>query len=95
MATVSPTWTRGAVIGTDLAGFSALMDPASPSAMEVGGGCLVQERNPASRCCAERHIVLSGAFYLIDLLVHENQISSSYLCKTEAILIEILEDVFS
>lgn len=59
MATVSPTWTSGSVIGTVLAGFSALMDPASPSAMEGGGGCLVQERNPASRRCAERHVVLS------------------------------------
>ena len=55
----------------------------------------MQRRNPASRRCAERHVVLSRAFCLIDLLVHENQISGSYLCKMEAVLIEILEDVFS
>ena len=94
MATVSPTWTSGSVIGTVLAG---LCFDGSCFTISHGRGRWVssaRKKSSLQEVCREACCPLQ-AFYLIDLLVHENQISSSYLCKTEAVLIEILEDVFS
>lgn len=60
MATVGPTWTSAVVIATVLAGFSALMGPASPVAME---GCWVSSEKKESslqEVCREAWCPLRG-----------------------------------
>lgn len=60
VATVGPTWTSAVVIATVLAGFSALMGPASPVAME---GCWVSSEKKESslqEVCREAWCPLRG-----------------------------------
>lgn len=53
MATVGPTWMSGVVIGSVLAGFSTLMGPASPSAMEGGWVSSAKKESSLQEVCRE------------------------------------------